>query len=60
MTRLFAVQDQIPMFMLKHLPLWFPGAGFKRQAIGWRKAVYEMVDVPFDAVKRALVCSQVP
>jgi hypothetical protein len=45
--------------MLKHLPLWFPGAGFKRQAVEWRKAVHEMVDVPFDAVKRALVCFQV-
>ncbi|KAI0354173.1 cytochrome P450 [Trametes cingulata] len=33
---------------LKHLPAWFPGANFKRQAAVWRKAADEQLHVAYD------------
>ncbi|KAI0056348.1 cytochrome P450 [Artomyces pyxidatus] len=36
---------------LKHLPDWFPGAGFKRKAAVWKKDIVDSVDYPYDAVK---------
>lgn len=44
--------DAIPM--LKHVPAWVPGAGFKRQATKWKKELQEWVDTPFQAVKRKM------
>ncbi|KAI0820142.1 cytochrome P450 [Trametes gibbosa] len=44
--------DYIPF--LKHVPSWFPGATFKRQAAEWRKATNAMVEVPFKAVRSAM------
>ncbi|KAJ6570092.1 cytochrome P450 [Mycena vulgaris] len=44
--------DSIPI--LKYVPAWVPGAGFKRQAAEWKKIIHEMVDLPFEAAKRAL------
>jgi hypothetical protein len=43
--------------MLKHIPLWFPGAGFKRKAVEWKKLVLRMVDPPFLRAKCAMVSS---
>ena len=40
---------------VKHIPVWFPGASFKRQAAEWKKATDAMVERPFKAVTRALV-----
>ncbi|KAF8588182.1 cytochrome P450 [Ramaria rubella] len=40
--------------ILKHVPAWMPGAGFKRQAEIWRKSTFDMFDVPFRVVKDAL------
>ncbi|KAJ7839988.1 cytochrome P450 [Mycena olivaceomarginata] len=37
--------DSLPI--LKHVPAWFPGAKFKRDAIEWRKLACAMTDVPF-------------
>ena len=34
--------------LVRHIPAWFPGAGFKRKALKWRESVKEMVDEPFD------------
>ena len=31
---------------VKYLPLWFPGAGFKRQAAEWKPFVDEMFIKP--------------
>ncbi|KAH9853930.1 cytochrome P450 [Lenzites betulinus] len=39
---------------LKHLPLWFPGAGFKRKAIEWKAKMKEFADKPFDLVKKRM------
>ncbi|KAG8221656.1 cytochrome P450 [Butyriboletus roseoflavus] len=40
--------DIIPS--LKHLPDWFPGAGFKRNAAMWKKQIEEFVDEPYKFV----------
>jgi hypothetical protein len=45
--------DQIPV--LKHLPDWFPGAGFKAQAKDWSKPVTAMPILTFAFVKDAMV-----
>ncbi|KAI0319837.1 cytochrome P450 [Amylostereum chailletii] len=39
---------------LKHIPEWFPGAGFKRQAKEWRKLARAIIEVPFALVKKEL------
>ncbi|KAI0325277.1 cytochrome P450 [Cubamyces sp. BRFM 1775] len=44
--------DYMPF--LKHIPSWFPGATFKRQAAEWRKATDAMVEVPYKAVRQAM------
>ncbi|KAF8980248.1 cytochrome P450 [Cyathus striatus] len=45
--------DTFPL--LKYVPAWFPGAGFKRKAREWRKAARGMVDIPFEDTKAAIV-----
>ena len=39
----------------RHIPTWAPFAGFKRRALIVRAAVGEVVDVPFEMVKKAMV-----
>ncbi|GJE88030.1 cytochrome P450 [Phanerochaete sordida] len=41
--------DLIPI--LKYLPSWLPGAGFKRQAAKWKKLVDRLHDEPYHKVK---------
>lgn len=41
--------DIIPA--LKHMPDWFPGAGFKRKAAMWKQVIEESVDMPYNALK---------
>lgn len=41
--------DLIPL--LKYMPIWFPGASFKRQARQWREDLDVLAQVPFDTVK---------
>uniref|UniRef100_A0A8H7NBU0 O-methylsterigmatocystin oxidoreductase n=1 Tax=Bionectria ochroleuca TaxID=29856 RepID=A0A8H7NBU0_BIOOC len=36
---------------MKHLPSWFPGAGFQDIARRWRKEVFAAADVPFQFAK---------
>ncbi|KAG6879997.1 hypothetical protein C0992_008204 [Termitomyces sp. T32_za158] len=45
--------DVLPM--LRHIPAWFPGAGFKRKAKDWAATLVEAVDRPFNFVKHELV-----
>jgi hypothetical protein len=40
---------------LKHIPLWMPGSGFKKNAIIWKKKMEEFVDKPFEFVKNNVV-----
>ncbi|KIM45959.1 hypothetical protein M413DRAFT_298764 [Hebeloma cylindrosporum] len=44
--------DLIPA--LRHLPLWFPGATFRRQAKEWSGTLLEMVDRPYAFVKQQM------
>ncbi|KAF8634038.1 hypothetical protein AX17_004303 [Amanita inopinata Kibby_2008] len=39
---------------LKYVPEWFPGAGFKKKAREWKRAVMEMRDAPFAEVAKGL------
>ncbi|KAJ7097114.1 cytochrome P450 [Mycena belliarum] len=50
--------DWIPL--LKHVPDWFPGADFKRQAKESRKFAQAMYDVPFAETKRQLASGTAP
>ena len=34
---------------VKHIPAWLPGAGFKRNALEWRKSVMALLNKPYDA-----------
>ncbi|KIM81633.1 hypothetical protein PILCRDRAFT_821401 [Piloderma croceum F 1598] len=45
--------DYIPV--LKYVPLWMPGASFKRQAREWRYLSREMLDSQFMTVKENMV-----
>jgi hypothetical protein len=45
-----------PWFSLKYVPDFFPGAGFKKAARDWRKTVSAMPEVPYNFVKKSLVC----
>lgn len=40
---------------MKHLPLWFPGAGFRRKAIQWKAKMEEFTNKPFELVKARMV-----
>ncbi|KAJ7917719.1 cytochrome P450, partial [Mycena leptocephala] len=50
--------DSIPM--LKYVPHWVPGAGFKRKANEWRKLGQALLDVPFAEVKRQIALGAAP
>jgi len=39
---------------VKYLPDWFPGTGFKRTAVAWRKTLMDSADKPFEFVKRQI------
>lgn len=39
---------------MKHIPEWFPGAGFKRKAKEWRKLFMDLADRPYAFVKQQM------
>ncbi|KAF9560813.1 putative CyP450 monooxygenase [Agrocybe pediades] len=39
---------------LKHVPSWFPGAGFKRRAEEWAVNTRALRDIPFNTAKQAI------
>jgi len=39
---------------LKYIPAWFPGAGFKRKAMVWRKLSQSMLNDPYQMTKRKI------
>ena len=41
--------------MLKYVPSWFPGAGFKKKAARWKEAINAMAEKPFRHVQEQLV-----
>ncbi|KAF8165086.1 cytochrome P450 [Crassisporium funariophilum] len=46
--------DLIPA--LRHIPLWFPGAGFRHKANEWASTLLEMVERPHNFVKQRVAC----
>ncbi|KAF7364088.1 Cytochrome P450 [Mycena sanguinolenta] len=46
--------------ILKYVPSWFPGAGFKRQAAKWRVLARGMMEIPFAETKRQMECGTAP
>lgn len=46
--------ETIPL--LRHVPTWFPGAKFKRDAQMWTQWANEMLEVPFAAALDDMVC----
>ncbi|CAA7261115.1 unnamed protein product [Cyclocybe aegerita] len=45
--------DDLPI--LKYVPDWFPGAGFKRKAQEWKKIARRMIEKPFEAALHNIV-----
>jgi len=41
--------------ILKYVPVWAPGAGFKRHALATRKKVQQMYESPFQTVREKMV-----
>ena len=41
--------------ILKHVPSWFPGAGFQKKATHWSQINASMIQKPFDCVKDQFV-----
>ncbi|KAJ7655820.1 cytochrome P450 [Mycena polygramma] len=39
---------------LRHLPSWFPGAGFQKTAKSWAQALDQMVEQPYQFVKQQM------
>ncbi|KAF7358359.1 hypothetical protein MVEN_00885900 [Mycena venus] len=50
--------DTFPI--LKHVPRWFPGAGFKRQAEEWSKLSRGVLELPFAETKRQMDSGTAP
>ncbi|KAF8509857.1 cytochrome P450 [Hysterangium stoloniferum] len=46
--------------ILRHVPEWVPGAGFQKQAKEWRILCDNMVNLPFEMVKRQFVAGSPP
>ncbi|KZP22134.1 cytochrome P450 [Athelia psychrophila] len=42
--------------ILKQLPSWFPGAGFKRKAKEWKQYADTTLEAPFKALKEKIIC----
>jgi hypothetical protein len=43
------------IFLVKYVPEWMPGAGFKMKAKEWRKLSQAMINVPYNMVKDKFV-----
>ena len=43
------------ILQVKHVPEWFPGAGFKKKAREWRKLSEAMINEPYEMVKEKVV-----
>jgi len=42
-------------FTVRYLPSWFPGAGFKRSAVEWKKLIEAFVNEPYEDCKQKIV-----
>ena len=47
-----------PYLLVRHLPVWTPGATFLRQAAAWKKETDAMYDGAFDWFRRQMVSNK--
>jgi len=40
---------------VRYIPSWFPGAGFKRSAVEWKKLIEDFVNEPYEDCKQKIV-----
>ena len=40
---------------MRYLPSWFPGAGFKKSAVEWKKLIEAFVNEPYEDCKQKIV-----
>ena len=45
------------VLVVKYVPSWFPGAGFKKKAKAWKDLLPDFVDKPYDDVAASMVCT---
>ena len=45
----------VTLLAVKHIPSWFPGAQFKRDAAVWKGKMEAFVNEPFDYTKQQMV-----
>ncbi|KAH9938482.1 cytochrome P450 [Fomitopsis serialis] len=50
--------DALPT--LTRVPAWFPGAGWKRRALAWRRDLEAMCDLPFNYTKQQMASKALP
>jgi hypothetical protein len=53
--RISGNRSDIPFYLVRHIPTWMPGAGFKRHALRTRIKVRTMHDTPYEMVRKATV-----
>lgn len=41
--------------VVKHVPAWMPGAGWKRKAVKWRTLMQEAKNRPYDMLQEQIV-----
>ena len=46
---------ELIIYTVRHLPTWFPGAGFKRQTVQYKPAVDGLFETPYTKFKAAMV-----
>ncbi|KAF5376176.1 hypothetical protein D9757_009334 [Collybiopsis confluens] len=52
LTQVFMSPYLVDMFpVIKHIPTWFPGARFRRQALEWRSLSFDVQSAPYEFVK---------
>lgn len=52
---LSASRSRLTLLIVKYIPSWFPGAGFKKEANAWKQMTDNMIDLPYAAVKQEIV-----
>ena len=48
----------VTLLTVKHIPSWFPGAQFKRDAEVWKSKMEAFVNEPYDFTKQQMVRRQ--
>jgi hypothetical protein len=49
------LRDIYAIYAVRHIPTWFPGAAFKRNALKWKAKLEDFVNKPYDFTKKNMV-----